>query len=89
MKKTAAYITLILFTVIYFISSNDLLMKKIVQYRFQTNSFWGADKYRYGDLYGLSFLNEYKIPVEKKDIPHPIQPANKNIDFYCICDSYV
>lgn len=89
MKKTVSYIILIFFIIIYFISSNDYLMKKIVQSRFQTESFWGADKYRYGDLYGLSFLSEYKIPVEKKNIPLPIQPANKNIDLYCICDSYV
>jgi hypothetical protein len=89
MKKAAAYIILILFTVIYFISSNDFLMKKIAQYRYQSQSLWSADKYKYGDLYGLSFLPEYRIPVEKKFITRPEQPSEKKIDLYCICDSYV
>lgn len=89
MKKIFSYIVLVVFTMIYIVSSNDYLMKKLAQYRYEVNSIWGADKYRYGDLYGFSFLPQYKIPAVKKVIKGPVQPEKKTIDFYNMCDSYI
>ncbi|MEO8512351.1 MAG: hypothetical protein ABI543_02200 [Ignavibacteria bacterium] len=89
MKKLIAFIVLILFSLIYFVSSNDSFMKKLAPYRYEVNAFWGADKYRYGDLFGFSFLPQYKFPIIKKSPVKPDQPDSSKINFYCMCDSYV
>ncbi len=89
MKRVFAYIVLNTFLIIYFISSYSPVMKKIAQFRYDWDSPLGSDNYKYGDLFGFSYLPDFKL-IEKK-----IPPAKENsfedkkIDFYCVCDSYL
>ena len=64
-------------------------MKKIAPYRYELSSPLGSDKYKYGDLYGFSYLSDYKIKPEKKPllINNCLEP--RNINLYMICDSYL
>ncbi|CAN5588582.1 hypothetical protein BH10BAC5_BH10BAC5_06830 [soil metagenome] len=89
MKKAACFIILLFFIGIYLISAYNPIMKKIAPFRYALNSPFGADNYRFGDLFGFSYLSDFKIKEDKGKIN--IQPNNlkKNINFYCVCDSYL
>ena len=89
MKKFLSITILIFFSAVYILSSSDILMKKIAPYRYGLQSIFGSDKYSYGDLYGLSYLPEYKLVPEKKEIPHCNYKRPGNINLYMICDSYI
>lgn len=63
-------------------------MRKLAPLRYELKGALGADNYKYGDLYGFSYLPLFK--VNYTIIPPPVQlEKNKNINFYCICDSYI
>ena len=89
MRKFLSFSVLVFFSLIYFLSSNDYLMKKIAPVRYEMQSVWGSDKYLYGDLYGLSYLSNYKIKPEKKPQQISNCPGPDNINLFMICDSYL
>ena len=90
MKNTLRYIVLIVCISLYWVSSSESLTKSIAQYKYSTNSVWSSDKYRYGDLYGLCFLPEYKIQTGQKPEIHQIKfDLPGVIDLYALCDSYL
>jgi hypothetical protein len=82
---------------IYIVSSSDDLMSAVASYRYDNNSVLAVDKYRYGDLYGMSFLPEYKRPGDfhqlMKGLPSEITPvpfdAPRTANIYAMHDSYL
>ena len=67
-------------------------MKKITTYRFLTESIYKSSRYRYGDLYGMCYLKEFKNEIwQVKPVLgfDPIYKKPGNINLYCICDSYL
>jgi len=60
----------------------------IAPYRYELDSTFGSDKYIYGDLYGFSYLRDYKIKLEKKNIHH-FDNKERKINLYAVCDSYL
>lgn len=88
MKKIILISTVIFFTLIYIVSSNVRLMGIIAPYRYELESPLGSDKYKYGDLYGFSYLKDFKIKPEKKKLT---VNSNKprSINLYALCDSYL
>lgn len=65
-------------------------MKKFASYKYTTsNVFLKSVKYIYGDLFGITFLSNYKIPFEA----YNIKVINKNIanktNLYILADSYI
>ncbi|MGI4822681.1 MAG: hypothetical protein ACRYFV_15840 [Janthinobacterium lividum] len=92
MKRTISLLVAGLFFGLFVLSSNSSWMKSLAQYRYASTSIWQPDKYRYGDLYGFSFLHDYRQTgfgftelrpyyVHKKS-PH-------SVELYSICDSYL
>lgn len=80
MKKIIAIIFLIISSTIIYISSSDQLIGIIVNNRYKDATIWGSDKYIYGDLYGMSYLSEFKLKeystptldsFNRKDFPNP------------------
>jgi hypothetical protein len=65
MRKIIPKIALIFSLLIYLLSSNDFLMKKLVPYRSEITSVFGTDRYKFGDLYGFSYLKDFRIRIEK------------------------
>ncbi|WP_461448743.1 hypothetical protein [Mucilaginibacter sp.] len=57
--------------------------------RFQPGAILGSDRFKYGDLYGMSYLPYFRktYPTENP-IPLPEATHAKNINLYTICDSY-
>ena len=102
MRKILCWAVLLLFTVVYALSSSTDFMKSVTRKRYAMYSPFGSDKYKYGDLYGLSYLQPFKIPqdgggVEGKTPDGEAEaPAycgksgrKRDIDLYSICDSYL
>jgi hypothetical protein len=91
MLKILGYLVLTLFSVIYVVSSSTRLTVKITEKKIESNSMFRSDKYRYGDLFGLSYLPGYQIPLNS-NIPHlPLVKCDTKptMDLYFICDSYL
>ncbi|AHJ97839.1 hypothetical protein [Hymenobacter swuensis] len=89
MKRILLFSIAALFLGIGVLSSNTEWMKALGQYRADA---WPTDKYRYGDLYGLSYLPHYKTPVFKLADLKPDYVKSKavsNVHLYTICDSYI
>ena len=94
MKKLIGWLTVLVLIVVYVVSDSDL-MWSIANKRYHLNTMWASDKYRYGDLYGFSYLNRYKYPVNLvegsgKDTSGARDcGVKRDINLYSICDSYL
>ena len=91
MKRIAAYIVLFVSIVLYAISCSNTLTEDYTDARFNGPVIFSYDKFRYGDLFGISFLPGYKFerakePAYVKKEKYNIPPV---VDLYLINDSYV
>ncbi len=90
MKKCAGYIVMILFSAVYLVSSSSELTSRIVEKNTGPTPVISSDKYRYGDLFSLSYLSQFRIkPAPPFKITLPECKAEPNINLYIICDSYI
>ena len=89
MKKIIAYAVLLIFLTIYIVSLNPYLTRKLAGLKYQTeNTLLRSEKYRYGDLFGISFLSNFKIPTKLSE-PLAVGDGVKNINLYALGDSYI
>ncbi len=89
MKKVFAYLILIIFTAVFFISASNSVMIKLAPFRYDWESPLGADNYINGDLYGFSYLPMFAVRKPKVILPPLLSQERKHIDFFCVCDSYI
>jgi len=72
------------------VSVSEKSMKEITDSRYQSDDIFSSSKFKYGDLFGISFLKEFKIKkVEHVDKPINVDLLPRNLSLYIICDSYV
>ncbi|MGZ3872382.1 MAG: hypothetical protein ACXVJD_05670 [Mucilaginibacter sp.] len=92
MKRIIVYLVLVICVFIYMASLDDEVTKRFEQFRFLSSSelIYSSDRYRYGDLYGMSYLPYFKENHKKPNLPEPVgcKYGNK-INLYAICDSYI
>ena len=90
-RKTIFAIIGLFFLTILIVSSSDKWMKNITHYRSNTNSILQSSKYRYGDLYALSYLPYFKKDLRKEKADIGLDPCTipRLINLYCIGDSYL
>lgn len=93
MKRLLLLLTAGVFLAVFVLSSNSSWMDAWAQYRNADASPLPADKLRFGDLYGLSYLHRFK---QKKNLniedvrPYYMQSRDpSNVHLYSICDSYL
>ena len=86
--KLSLALVALLFIMIYCISSSEPLMKVIAQYRYQLKSPFGSDKYTYGDLYGLTYLPQFKMKQSPNGDIGAIK-SNRDINLYAVVDSHI
>jgi len=91
MKSFFCYILSSFFLSIYILSSTDGLMKTVAQFRFTAEGCLKSARYRYGDLYGISFLPEFKKEIwsERSMIKSNSCRLPRKVNLYSICDSYL
>jgi hypothetical protein len=91
MKRILAYIALFVAIVLYAISCSNNLSEQFTDARYKGPLIFSYDKFRYGDLYGISFLPEYKFEMAKE--PSYVKKQKYKIpsiiDLYMINDSYL
>lgn len=89
MKKIILFILALILTTVYIITAKSSLMVKLMPGKNISTSLLGSDRYYWGDLYGMSYLKEYKIRQESY-YPDSVNFKGKgNTNLYMICDSYV
>jgi hypothetical protein len=94
MKKFALYLTAFLTLIVYFLACSESFMKSFTAEWDNRGKpqFLHLDKYKYGDLYGLSYLRKFKIPTNGKLYADDrIAPGGnqKDIDLWMIGDSFL
>ena len=90
MKKIIAYLIFLIALFFYCISSCDNLSEQYTEWR-NTTKYLSYDKSRFGDLFGLSYLPDYKKNINDEPIvvKQDKYKSKKNINLYCVCDSYL
>lgn len=88
MKKFIAYAFLILALSIFIFSSVDDLTRIPAQAKYATDGLLGSDKYKYGDLYGMSYLPQFKTLVNHKQPNKACCDTTGGYHIYAISDSY-
>src|ERR1700761_3955694 len=91
MKKLLLGLTAAVFIIIYVLSSSEPFMKTVAQARYKSDAFWGSDKYAYGDLFGLSYLPEFRINQPKVAglITIDVPKSKRDINLYGLVDSHI
>ena len=90
MKKIAAFFVFFICLLALVVSSSEQGMRKLTKARYAATGILNSDKYAFGDLYGISYLPEFRIPKEEKflEVPKGL-PVVKDIDLYIVGDSYL
>lgn len=72
---------------LYALSSHTDFMQFIVSYRFNLHNAFRSDQFAYGDLYGLSYLPEFRF---RENEPFVVQPCARkdSVQVALLCDSY-
>jgi len=90
MKKTIAWFFVILFSALYaFASYGDF--EKTIDFRNKSNSVFGSDKYKFGDLFGISYypLIKQNLRETKRTFAVENPTVNKKINLCLAHDSYL
>jgi len=92
MQKLLACIGFIFCALTLYLTSSNAGMKWITQDRYSRIGAFGADKYLYGDLYGLTYLSKFKITKDTNFVSIPTKDEKPNSDIanlFILGDSYL
>lgn len=92
MQKLLACIGFIFCALTLYLTSSNAGMKWITQDRYSRIGALGADKYLYGDLYGLTYLSKFKITKDTNFVSIPAKDSKANSDtanLFILGDSYL
>jgi len=90
MRKAFGYLVLITCITIYVVSWSPDLTKQFSAYKLSHTGIFSSNRYRYGDLYGMSNLPYFRKHYRQDDtIKYSNCNSKKKIDLYAVCDSYV
>ncbi len=90
MRKLFAYSVLLFFAGVLVMSSSESAMRWLSHARYQDDGLLGSDKYRFGDLYGLSYLPAFRLEKDTSMIRHQVSLAGKrDVDLTILGDSYL
>lgn len=90
MKKIVAACIFVACVYLLKVSVSENSMKEITESRYQSTGMFSSPKYQYGDLFGICYLERFKIKkVEQLNKPKGIIESKKDLSLYFICDSYV
>ena len=92
MRRAILILIAALFFGIFVASSNTNWMKDLTKYRYSLASKVPSDKYRFGDLYGFSYLRPYKVrALAPEDLrSHYVKSRPPmGTELYGIVDSYL
>ncbi len=92
MKRIILLLVAVVFFGVFVVSSNTNWMKELTKYRYLLGSKVPSDKYRFGDLYGFSYLCPYKVralfPEDLRNY-YVKDRSQTGTELYGIVDSYL
>ena len=92
MQKLFAFVGFIFCALTLYLTSSNYGMKWITQARYSRVGAFGADKYLYGDLYGLTYLSKFKKVKDTNFVSIPPKDEKANSDkanLFILGDSYL
>jgi hypothetical protein len=89
MGRFFGYTVLIICIGLYVVSSSEKMTQKIYELKAQSSSMFATDLYRYGDLFGMSYLPQFQIPSARHKQEKSSCVDSRPIDLYAMADSYV
>lgn len=90
MRKVFALSVLLFFLGVLVLSSSESAMRWLSHVRYQDEGLLGSDKYRFGDLYGLTYLPAFRQEKDSSLIRHQVaKQENRDIDLTILGDSYL
>ena len=93
MQKIFALIGFIFCALTLYLTSSNAGMKGITQDRYSRIGALGADKYLYGDLYGLTYLSKFKNVKDTNFVLLPpatdLEASSKSANLFILGDSYL
>ena len=90
-KKFCLYGAAFIAIAVYVLAENETFMRFYTnKIMFSDNKNFRNDNYRYGDLYAMSYLKDYKFPLSNfTDSLHRQTDTAKNTDLWLIGDSFL
>ena len=89
MKRWFAFLVLMVCTVVFVIASNESCMRIVTQWMYSGTGLLSSDRYRYGDLYGMTYLEQFKLPKDEQKLPlHKTDTLLRDVELSVIGDSY-
>ena len=92
MQKLLAFLVFIFCALTLYLTSSNTGMKWVTRDRYSRIGALGADKYLYGDLYGLTYLSKFKKAKDSNfvSLPAIVQKANSDTaKLFILGDSYL
>lgn len=90
MRKVFACSVLLFFLGVLVLSSSESAMRWLSHARYQDDGLLGSDKYRFGDLYGLSYLPAFRLEKDSSLIRHQVANQEiRDIELTILGDSYL
>ncbi|NBW02192.1 MAG: hypothetical protein EBR87_00505 [Cytophagia bacterium] len=92
MQKLLAFVGFIFCVLTLYLTSSNTGMKWITRDRYSRVGAFGADKYLYGDLYGLTYLSKFKKVKDTNFVSLPAIDQKSNSDtanLFILGDSYL
>jgi len=89
MRKIVAGIILIFCVALFWVGYQREVMTSVSKWMYGSETLLGSDKYRFGDLYGLSYYPAFRLEKEEKKLPpYQTTATQKDINLTIIGDSY-
>lgn len=92
MQKLLAFLVFIFCALTLYLTSSNTSMKWVTRDRYSRIGALGADKYLYGDLYGLTYLSKFKKVKDTNFVSLPAIDQKANSDtakLFILGDSYL
>ncbi|MFM6947984.1 MAG: hypothetical protein ACKOWQ_03120 [Aquirufa sp.] len=91
MKKIFAWFLFVLFAYVLVCASSDPGMKFLSKLRNHQPEILQSDKYTFGDLYGLSYLPQFRTIKDPSyvELPTILDTNQRTNNLYILCDSYL
>lgn len=90
MRRIFAFVGLCFLAFVLIFSSSNEGMRLLSQRRYMRQDGWGADKFTFGDLYGLTYIKPFKMARDTSFVALPVLKSDSvKYKMHIIGDSYL
>lgn len=90
MRRIVAFVGLLFLAFVLIFGSSNEGMRLLSQRRYMRQDGWGADKFTFGDLYGLTYIKPFKMPRDTSFVALPVlETDSAKYKLHIIGDSYL